>query len=341
MKYCLTILCILLSNLLYSQCKDAYGISVECPTEQDSLVVYNNALKIYSFYDNNKAYEKTRSRELISSTDKRNIFEDLATARRLFFIIRREYAKLKDNEKKFAAGKTSTKYVDITYKDYYQEIDEYRFYQRELESQIVNKSAPTAIYDVRIAPIIVNEYQCIDSTSAYFGDLVNIPLYIPVTVKPFMLLTESELILRNSILQKIDPTYKPKTIYKPTDTIIKNANIVISRPTITPIPSTTKLPLALINKDTVIKKDLLIVRSAPKPQPKIDCNSAISVYAYNSSTGGVLVGFLCDRYFIKIKPNQYKEYAVPNWAQDLLQNKKQLEEVLKNKFGAYLLGIID
>ena len=326
---------------MHSQCKDVYGNKIDCPTEQDSLVLYNNAIKIYNFYDNNKSYEKTRSRELISPSDKRNVFEDLATARRLFFVIRRGVAKLNETEKRFAAGKTSNKYVDIAYKDYYQQIDDNRFYQRELESQIVNKAAPIAIYDDRIAPIVVNEYHCTDSTSPYFGDLVNIPLYIPVTVKPFMLLTEAELVLRNSILQKVDPTYKPKTLYKPEDTIAKNKNVVVPLPDISSIPEKIKLPIFQVKKDTVIKKDQLVVKSIPKPQPEIECTSAIPVYAFNSSTGGALVGFLCGRYFIKIKPDQYKEFAVPNWAQDILENKKQLDQTLKNKFGDYLLSIIE
>jgi hypothetical protein len=325
MKHYLTILFILLSNVLYSQCKDVYDIKADCPTEADSLVLYNNALKIYNFYDNNKVYQKTRTRELSTSSDKRNIFEDLATARRLFFVIRREVAKLKESEKRFAAGATSAKYVDITYKDYYQEIDEYRFYQRELESQIVNKSAPTAMYDTRIAPIIVNEYHCIDSTSPYFGDLVNIPLYIPVTVKPFMLLTEEELSVRNDILQKINPNYKPQKIYKPKDTVI--STIVKIKDVIQP------------TKDTITKQDKITITPS-KPQPEIKCTSAIPVYAY-TSTGGALIGFLCNRYFIKIKPNQYIDYAVPKWAQEILENKKQLKDILYYKFGKYLIGIIE
>lgn len=332
MKHYLIIFFLLFSNFLYSQCKDVYGVQIDCPTEQDSLVLYNNALKVYDFYDNNKSYEKTRTRELKSDFDKRNIFEDLTTARRLFFVIRREVAKIKETEKKFIAGKTSPKYVDINYKEYYQEVDEYRFYQREIESQIVNKSAPIAIYDNRIAPIIVNEYHCIDSTSPYFGDLVNIPLYIPVTVKPFMLLTESELIIRNDILKKIDPNYIPKNMNKP---LIDTMTI---RETITKITNTEDNKKRVIIKDTVIKKDNIRIK---QPEIQLSCTFPIPVYAFNPMRGGTLVGFVCDKYFIKIKPSQYNYYAVPKWAQDILENKKDLNNLLKNKFGDYLLGVIE
>jgi len=309
----------LISYTVFSQCKDLYGGNSDCPSEQDSLVLYNNALKVFDYYDNNKSYKKTRTRELSTDYDKRNIFEDLTTARRLFFVIRREVTKLKSSEKKFAAGSTSPKYVDITYKEYYQEVDEYRFYQREIESQIVNKEAPIAIYDSRIAPILVNEYHCIDSASQYFGDLVNIPLYIPVTVKPFTLLTQSELEIRNSILLRLDPSYISKQFILPkqdTPKIVKSDIVYVKN----------KIETDYVSQSEIKKMDF-------------SCSFPIPVYAYNPSTGGTIVGFVCGKYFIKIKPEFYKYYCVPKWAQEILEDEKELKKLLFNKFGGYLEGV--
>ena len=194
----LYLLTLLLCSNAYAQCFDIYGAEVDCPTLNDSLVIYNNSLKVNDYYKNNTIYIQTRSRELVSSEDKKDVFDLLQQARKMFFVIRREVTRMQPD--KFSVGETSKRYKDITYEQYYSSIDEYRFYQRELENQIVNINAPQPIYDSRIAPILINEYKCSDSLSAYFGDLVNIPLYIPVVVKPFSLLSSTEIVERNQIL---------------------------------------------------------------------------------------------------------------------------------------------
>ena len=139
------------------------------------------------------------------------------------------------------------------------------------------------MYDLRICPIIVNEYKCIDSTSEYYGDLVNIPLYIPVVVKPYLLLTADENILRNEILH-----------------------------------------------------------ITPKKLPKQDKNLVIEgypVYMAYEYGGGTLIGFLVNRKFRKIKPKEYKKFAVPKYAQKCLENNEELDKMLKIQFGAYYKGL--
>ena len=145
-----TILSILLvsSLQLSAQCKDIYGTTADCPTAEDSLVLYNNALKVVQFYDSNKLYRLQTSDKLTSDGQKREVFEDLSQARRMFNVLRRELRQMKPD--KFSAGMPSPKYKDITYSQYYQGIDDYRFYQRELENQIINSMAPMSMYDVRI-----------------------------------------------------------------------------------------------------------------------------------------------------------------------------------------------
>jgi hypothetical protein len=314
MKTVLTILFAIISMCCQAQCYDVYGSSSDCPTKEDSLVIYNNAFSVYQFYENNKDYIKTRSTEVVTKNDKKEVFESLQLARRMFNIIRKELASIKEKESKFAAGKPKDGYEDITYSQYYQIVDDYRFYQRELESQIINANAPMSIYDSRICPIMVNEYKCIDTSSVYYGDLVNLPLYIPVVVKPFTLLTAAELNLRNEILHII-----PK--------VIKTDTISPLKATVAEIKKADTLPRKMVKREYVIKENNEYVKGYP-------------VYAAYQYGGGALIGFLINGKFRKIKPSEYIQYAVPPYARQLLENDLELNKMLQIKFGVYYRGLL-
>ena len=313
MPYIVICILLLLQTLcLQAQCKDVYGSNAECPTENDSLVIYNNALKVLDFYSKDETYKLTNSRELISQEDKSTVFDDLRQARRMFNIIRRELANIKDD--KFSAGKPNPGYKDINYSQYYTEIDENRFYQRELENQIINAEAPISMYDIRIAPIYVNTYTCIDSSSVYYNDLVNIPLYVPVVVKPFSLLTENELLVREKVLH-IVPKIKPpqrKVEYR------DSSNSLVIKKVI------NKLPV----KDTVVNVPDFYI---PKPD-------GLPIYAFNGYGSGGVIGFMMGHKFKKLDRSQYGDYAVPLFARQLLEDEKELDKYLKIKFGAYYEG---
>jgi hypothetical protein len=290
MKYFLSAILFFINSITYAQCFDVYGSKVDCPTEQDSLVVYNNALKVVNYYDKNPAYRLNRSTELVSISDKQEVYEDMKTAKRMFFVIRKELKSMKPD--KFSVGKVKASYKDITYAEYYQEVDEYRFYQRELENQIININAPMPIYDTRIAPFIVNEYKNIDSTDSYFGDMVNIPLYVPVVVKPFALLTATEYSLRRELMHLL-----PEKIV--------------------PIISVTKPALKRYN----------------------GFSEGTPIYVYNRYGSGAFIGVLVGRKFKKVLPSQYKQCAVPMFAQLIIEDEKELDALLRIKFGAYYIGL--
>ena len=290
MKYFLSAILFFINSITYAQCFDVYGSKVDCPTEQDSLVVYNNALKVVNYYDKNPAYRLNRSIELVSVSDKQVVYEDMKTAKRMFFVIRKELKSMKPD--KFSVGKVKASYKDITYAEYYQEVDEYRFYQRELENQIININAPMPIYDTRIAPFIVNEYKNIDSTDSYYGDMVNIPLYVPVVVKPFALLTATEYSLRRELMHLL-----PEKIV--------------------PIISVTKPALKRYN----------------------GFSEGSPIYVYNRYGAGAFIGVLVGRKFKKVLPSQYKQCAVPLFAQLILEDEKELNALLRIKFGTYYIGL--
>jgi len=118
MKTIITALLLCYSVSISAQCTDIYGSKVDCPTEEDSLVLYNNAIKVVQFYDSNKSYQLTNSVELEIKSNKEEVFEQLKEERKKFTIIRREVAKLTESEKKFSAGKPRTGYKDISYSEY-------------------------------------------------------------------------------------------------------------------------------------------------------------------------------------------------------------------------------
>lgn len=308
MKTLLLSILLLCSLCLSAQCKDIYGSPVDCPSEEDSLTLYNNAIRVIQFYDSNKLYHLTNSVKLENTSDKMGIFEDLKEARKLFNIIRRELRNMPDD--KFTTGKPSKDYKDINYSQYYASIDEYRFYQRELENQIVNSDAPMSMYDNRIAPVIVNTYKCDDETSTYYNDLVNIPLYVPVIVKPFALLTEAEVIIRNKILGLPLPIkFKRKAEYR--DSVPTKA--IFTR------------------NDTIkVNNNIFYFQSGPQ----------LPVYLYNSYGSACVIGFMIEHKFKKLTHAQYADYAVTSFARSVLEDDIALDKILRIKFGGYYDGLL-
>ena len=308
MKNATTAILMMACLQLQAQCKDIYGSRSDCATAEDSLTLYNNALRVVQFYDSNKLYRLQDSRKLSDNSQVREVFDDLTQARRMFNIIR-TFAK-QEKPDKFSVGQVSPKYKDIKYSQYYTEIDDYRFYQRELENQIVNKEAPMSMYDIRIAPIMVNSYICEDKESEYYNDLVNIPLYVPVVVKPFALLTETEIIIRNKILD---------------------------------IPMPIKFKRVAEKRDSIEPKKLIVKNEqVQEPTPIFYDYEAqrLPIYLYNNYGSACVIGFMVGRKFQKLKREQYAEYAVSTFARNVLEDDVALDKVLRVKFGAYYEGIL-
>ena len=294
MKYMLTIF-LVLGSVCYSQCTNVFGKKIICPDLEDSLFLYNNAIKVNAFFENNKLYVKTRSRKLNSNFDKKDIYITLQRARSLFFVVRRDSSLKNKNDSNYI--QPFEKYSDITYTQYYQEIDEYKFYQRELENQIINAESPMPVYDNRICPFVVNEYNCVDSSSIYFGDIVIIPMYIPVVIKPFSMLTSSEIVLRKKIL---NPENRKRE-----DTVKTENN------------SVSNLSTGKVN-ESLHKKGL-------------------PVFMYNNYGSGSIIGFIDEREFTKLKPEEYEKYVVLGFARELLGNEEMLEKWIKIKYGEHFV----
>lgn len=293
MKYMLTI-SLVWGSVCYSQCTNVFGKKINCPDIEDSMFLYNNAIKVNAYFENNSLYVKTSSRELKSNYDKKDIYVTLQRARSMFFVVRRDSSMKNKNDPDYI--KPNENYSDITYNQYYQEVDEFRFYQRELENQIINAESPMPVYDNRICPFVVNEYKCVDTSSIYFGDIVNIPMYIPVVVKPFSLLTSSEAVIRQKILHP--------------------EKIKINEPEKNEKNEIINVAYAKVNEPTHKK--------------------GLPVFMYNNYGSGSIIGFIDKREFTKVKPEEYEVYVVQEFARELLGNEIMLEKWIKTRYGDYL-----
>ncbi len=286
------ILLIMGISIAYSQSVNVLGKKSTGSDFKDSLFIYYNAIRVNAFFDSNRAYIKTRTREIKTQKDKKEVFVLLQQARNLFYILRSN-EDVNNKQDKSAYVKPNPLYKDINYAQYFRQVDDNIFYQRELENQIINSDAPMPAYDKRINPFLINEYKCVDSSSIYYGDIVNIPLYIPVIVKPFSLLTLSEHELRNHLLQN------------------EKHNETMS----------TKIKVVDVLKTEII----------PTGSP---------VFLYNQYGSGSIIGFIKNRVFRKLRPEEYKKFVVQKYAQNLLENIENLNKWIKLHYGAYCIASI-
>ncbi len=306
------------------QCKDIYEKPCNCPTLEDSLLLYINAISVIEYYDYNKAYQKTGSKDIRLDFEKREVFKLMEQSRRLFHVIRKYLAEYEDDPK-FASTTPKNKYVDIPYSQYYKQINKYRFNQRELENQIVNRFAPFPMYDTRIAPIFINEYKCIDSTSEFYGDLVNIPMYLPIVVKPDEMLSDSERIDRDKILKSFNVhDLYVKIKERKLDNLLNKIKKDISDTTV----KTKRLEsYEMIDKNSLVVAHSNVIYITEHP-----------VFYRDAYGGAGLIGFMVGRKFQKIESKDYKNFALPKYCIELLQDDKKLDNYLKITFGSYYDG---
>ena len=293
MKYLLTIIMVS-SSFCYAQCTNVFGKRVKCPEFNDSLALYNNAVKVNGFFERSDIYKRTRSIVLKTNFEKKEIYVTLQKARNVFNIIRSDSSLSGENDPLLIRPKSG--YVDISINQYYQEIDENRFYQRELENQIINSESPMPMYDYRITPVVVNEYKCIDTSSIFYGDIVNIPLYIPVVVKPVSMLSETEMALRQKVVH-----FKSNDLY------------------------------ALVEDETMADRYKATYANLEVPISK----RGLPVFMYNNYGSGSIIGFIADGEFVRLRPEEYDTYVVQDFARNLLANEADLVKYIVIRYGGF------
>jgi len=318
LKIYLIAVLLLFSKFGFSQCLDVFNRSADCPTENDSLVVYNNAQKVYEFYEQNPNYVKLKSVRIKTKKDVLDCFYQLENSVDSFTKLTQLRERLLNGEN-LPTVLLPRNGKNLAISDYYIIVDAYRFYQREFENGILNVNSPFPIYDIRISPLLINTYENRSGYDEYNGDFVNVALYIPVAVKPYRLLTDSEKVIRTEILRgnipkKILQTKpkreKPKRPTKPeNDLPLNSANLDHSYPSIPRLFKYTTPP-----------------------------SGAIPMYYVSGFGGGHLMGYMVGRKFRKFLPTDEFYWSVPKWLKDFLNDDKQLETYLKTKLGDYYNG---
>ena len=313
----------------YSQCTDIWGKAVKCPSQDDSMIIYNNSLNVYSFYENNKSYTKISQDYIKSDSDKVVIFRKMLKARR-------EYAEMiLQHEKYIKENKLLTGLSDLPMNQYYNVVDVWRYYQRELEYKIINDDAPFPLYDNRISPITVCTYKNTNPTSEFYNDEVNIPMYIPVTVKPYAMLTESERNERAEILKKIEKVKNKVEFERKLLLPTRPSTIIVPDLTKPASPPVVKRPDTIIQKIDTIKITINPYEEVYKPIPYF----AVPIYYYNDWGAGVLMGHMIGRKFRKYSPNdQYYEF-LPKAVKELLNDDERVNEILRLYYGGYYDGL--
>ena len=343
MKQIMPILFIVLSANANGQCKTVYGNRAVCPTFKDSFELYQNTLEVLKFYEKNPAYQKIRTIAVKTDKSRKDVFDRLQNARRLFHLVRQQ-------QNTDTAKSGIKRPTDISYSEYFKYLNEYRFYQRELENQIINHHSPFPLYDNRISPLVVNEYKCVDENNEYVGDLVNIPLYVPLIVKPTKLLTEKEKETREELIRKLenddvnnlfediqdnaesakkvtkkepekkqelknDPVIPKEVIEEKTD---KSENNTVAVEPVTKTPATPSEPT-----------------KPAKPPFVFDDRFANPVYYYNQYGSGSIIGFSIKQYFRKLKPEEYDEFMLPKSTREFLSDEDRIQRWLRSRYGNY------
>ena len=325
---------ILLSTTSDSQCLDVFDRTCDCPTENDSLVIYNNALKVYEFYEKDPNYVKLKTEKLKTKQMLKNCFYNLEDAVDSFtnrFMLREQV--LSGVDLPHVLMPRDGKNIPIS--DYYQYLDEYRFYEREFENGILNTTSPFPLYDVRIAPLIVNSYENRTSYDDFNGDFVNVALYVPVTIKPVRLLSDSEKVLRKKALEGY-------VFLKPDVKKVTNINTSTKDSTGKKIPRKINLPQ---NKPSTLD-DVEIKNSSIEYVPPVVRKNytspppnSVPMYYYSSPGNGTLMGYIIGRKFRKYLPTDEYYWALPKWLKEFLNNDKELEKYLKLQLGGWYEGL--
>ena len=317
-----------ISNLVYSQCKDFFGNNTTCPTAEDSMVLYENSLKVYEFYEKHEDYKKVSSIKINTEKSVRECFYRLDSTLREFkdlWMRRERYLKGEKIEVLMPVGGRN-----IMMEQYYERIDENRFYQREFENAILNTNSPFPLYDNRIAPLIINTY--VNNVGEEFnGDEVQIALYVPVTIKPVALLTKEEMTLREKLLTGTFLKVKPKKeIERPIVTKVISIDSVEIKYKKEIKKSSTK---SKKNKPDVVKKEV-----SKGYFNTIPINAGV-IYYTNGITS-CAIGYMYERNFYVLPKRLYNEWAVPLYGRYILENKQELIKMLRLKFGEYFKEII-
>ena len=179
-------------------------------TAADSLAVANSAREVANYYTNknyslDSAWEKFTDGSTGRSLHKDRLDPFWAKTKKETYNERLK--ELKDYPSpEGSAGYYDFKYKTgpkkgqfIPYEDYFKQINDHQYKQREEKNLIMDTRSPMPLYDTRMYPsgqvYLINE----DKKDPYFGDQVTFPLYDPLAVTPWNMLSTEDKKLRLEI----------------------------------------------------------------------------------------------------------------------------------------------
>jgi hypothetical protein len=180
------------------------------PTTADSLALYNNAKQVEDYYINQK-YNKHNEKQVSFPAGFMTQWNDI-------------------NATNFAKGNntlTETGNRRVPISEYRKDINQNQYYQREMADAVLDTRAPMGMYDKRIDPQIVAQYDATRNTpnENLKDDAVEIYKYDPIAIKPWNMLTDDE--RKQRISKYGDPT---RNLNKPTDLINRTTKPVFIPP---------------------------------------------------------------------------------------------------------------
>jgi len=159
-------------------------------TRTDSLALYNNANKVLDYY-NKRNYKRN-----VTNTDR-----DLEGTFSLLDYKSNDFKRKPRVITNLGAG-------ELPKEMYHKDVDANRFFQREDANMILDLRSPMQLYDRRINPTKVYDYENAIPGDKLYGDVVQIRGYDPLMVKPWDMLTPEERKIRESMLPKAPPVSK-------------------------------------------------------------------------------------------------------------------------------------
>lgn len=169
-------------------------------SQTDSLILYNNSVALQNYYN-----KYTKEGEVP--------YRDTKDAAR--FALEETMKQYKPQTSRSRLGNNLSVARDEKFKmsDYYQKLDDNKFAQREEATGMLDLRAPFPIYDKRIKPQKTVTYSNDIKNDRMRGDMIDLPMYDPIAVKPYNMLTSAEKIIRDKKYpQKTTQTFTKKPI---------------------------------------------------------------------------------------------------------------------------------
>lgn len=202
------------------------------PTSADSLALYNSSLATKKFYDSDPRYTQ---RNIYTSANSQSYNSQSGVA---------EFNDL--NHFGLATPNAAHKVVNAN--NYYRKVNNNQYLQRDISPSVLNTNAPMTLYDKRIEPTKLLNYDYPFDHSMkdpdrkpLMGDRAVVPLYDPKVIKPWSILTPAEKAARVPITKPIPITRT---------TVAKSTPVSNTTPTV----DTTYNPSLLTNGKFMVTK---------------------------------------------------------------------------------------